>query len=424
MSKNFVKFTGGLISILIILGGWFLVGDKLVIAIPILTLAIFLLFLSLKTLSDKIKKLEKGKMGLEHVLERSEENRKKAETLKNKFYLMIDELSDGLLVVNKDNNILFINNQAEKFLNISRGEILNRSILRLRDLSNIKKIVFPLLANFKGVHEEEVEVKKNLILNISIEPLVLAKNNIAKLITLQDITKIKVAIAAKNKLISVTVHQLKAPLSAIRASLRMFLSKDFGKITKKQEDILEKTYEKNESAINLVDDLLEESKVDDLSNFSNRSLINLEDSVSSVVEFYKEEIEKKKIDFIFNKSEEKLPKVFVDSSKVKMVIQNLLDNAIKYTPLKGKIEISIMSKDGSVQFKITDSGIGVPEDQKEKIFQRFMRADNAFSTEELGTGLGLTIAKDIIENHHGKIWLESEENQGSTFSFSLPIANN
>ena len=101
-----------------------------------------------------------------------------------------------------------------------------------------------------------------------------------------------------------------------------------------------------------------------------------------------------------------------------MVIQNLFDNAVKYTPPKGKIEVGIISKKEEIEFKIKDSGIGIPDSQKEKIFTRFSRAGNA--TKAAGSGLGLAIAKDIIEKHHGKIWFQSKENEGSTFFFSLP----
>jgi PAS domain S-box-containing protein len=392
--------------------------------------SIFFLLLIFILFSIEIKKLKKEKAGLVHVLEKSEESRINSEELKNKILLMIDDLPEGLLIIDKNGKISVINKRAEKFLGVNRRQVLNKPVLDLGNLSNVKKIVFPLLANFKGAYKEEIEVRKNFILDLTIEPLALEKNNTAKLIILQDITKIKYAEVAKNQFISVAAHQLKSPLSATRLSLKMLLSGDFGKVNKKQQGILEKTYKENESLIYLVEDLLKEAKIERADQLDKRSLINLEDLVAPVADFYRDEIKRKKISFKFNKPDKKIPEVLADKEKIKMVIQNLFDNAVKYTPVKGKIEINIKeaasgraspSKGREVEFAIKDSGIGIPEDQKEKIFERFSRAINVAKAKTAGTGLGLAIAKDIIEKHHGKIWFQSKENEGSTFFFSLPF---
>jgi len=230
----------------------------------------------------------------------------------------------------------------------------------------------------------------------------------------------------KDQFISVAAHQLKAPLSAIRLSLKMLLDQNFGKISDDQKDILEKTYKNNESLIYLVDDLLKEAKNGDVDQHDSKSLVDLQDLIIPVIDFYKNEMESKKIKFKFNQPEGysagKFPKILVDKEKIKIVVQNLLDNAVKYTPDKGKIEISITAGKKELKFQIKDSGIGIPEDQKEKIFKRFSRAANTGN--KSGSGLGLSIAKDIIKKYHGKIWFESKENKGSTFFFSLPFVNN
>jgi signal transduction histidine kinase len=228
----------------------------------------------------------------------------------------------------------------------------------------------------------------------------------------------------KGQFISMAAHQLKAPLSSIRLSLKMLLGQNFGKINKEQRDVLEKTCKNNEALIYLVEDLLEEAKNGDVSHFSSDSLVDLRELVVPIADFYKDEMKGKKIKFIFNQPKgslnKKFPKVLVDKEKIKIVIQNLVDNAVKYTHDKGKIEVSIIAKKAKIEFQIKDSGIGIPNKQKGKIFERFSRADN--TTGESGSGLGLFIAKDIIDKYNGKMWFESKENEGSTFSFSLPLA--
>lgn len=385
---------------------------------------LFLAFLIIfALLVSKIKKLKKENYGLEHLLEKSEENRINSEKLKNKTLLMIDDLPEGILIIDKDGKISVMNSRAEKFLGVNKKQVINKPVLELGHLSGVKKIVLFLLANFKnGFCREEIELRKNFILDLTIEPLVLGKNNIARLVILHNITKIKIAEASKSQFVSVAAHQLKSPLSSMRLSLKMLFDQDFGKINKEQKSILEKTYKKNESLIYLVEDLLKEAEINETMGSDNRSLVNLEDLAASVADFYRDEMATKRIAFEFQKPKEKLPEVLVDQEKIKMVIQNLFDNAVKYTSSKGKIEVALTLKKGNVEFEIKDSGIGIPEEQKGKIFTRFSRAGNAVKSDTVGTGLGLAIAKDIIEKHHGKIWFVSEENKGSTFFFSLPFA--
>lgn len=425
MLNRTVKFIGSaiwvLLALLVIFNAWLFMNSQLNTVMYDLFFSILLLSLVFTLFLIEIKKLEKENIGLTHVLEKSEESRINAENLKSKILLMVNDLPEGILIIDKDDKISVINNRAEKFLGINRRQALNKTILGLGHLSNVKKIVFPLLVNFKAAHKEEIQVRKNFVLDLTIQPLVLGKNDTAKLIILHDITKIKYAQEEKNQFVSVAAHQLKSPLSATKLSLKMMLDGEFGKINKEQKDILEKTYKKNDSLIYLVDSLLKEARTDEPEQLDNRAPINLENLVSQVVDFYKDEMKRKKINFKFKKPDKKLPEVLADPERIEMVIQNLFDNAVKYTPLKGKIEINITPQRDQVEFAIKDSGIGIPEDQKGKIFTRFSRGINVVKTKTAGSGLGLSIAKEIIEKHHGRIWFESKENEGSTFFFSLPF---
>ena len=371
----------------------------------------------------EIRRLEKENVGISHTLERSEEKRINAEKLKKEVLTIIDDLPEGILIISKEDKVIMVNSRAEKLLNITRKKVLNKSILDLRYSSAARKITLPVSANSKSVHKEEVHIRENFILDLTIEPLIFDKNDRAKLVILRDITKTKYAEAAKNQFISVAAHQLKSPLSTVGLSLKMLLNQDFGKINKEQRDILEKTCKKNESLIYLVEDLLRDASSDEAKQVDAVSLVNLESLVPSVIDFYKDELKHKKITFKFNKPDKKTPAVSADPEKIKMVVQNLFDNAVKYTLPKGKIEVSLLSNRDKIEFSIKDSGMGIPEDQKEKIFKRFSRAANAIKSNNSGSGLGLAIAKDVIEKYRGKIWFQSKENEGSTFFFSLPITD-
>lgn len=422
MSNKSINFVGWLLVFIMIFDAWLFIDLQKKLALYILIFSIFVLFVIFWLFWSKIDEFKRTNIGIMRLFEKSEEGRMAAEDLKNKILLMVDDLPEGILIISKGDKISVINRRAERLLGIHRKQVLNKSVLDLGHLSNVRKIVFPLLINFKAAHKSEIEVRKNFILDLTIEPLVLGRNNIAKLIILQDVTKIKYAQQEKNEFISIAAHQLKSPLSAARLSLKMMLEGDFGKINKEQRAVLEKTYKKNESLMYLVEDLLKEAKTASPDQLDNRALVNLEDLVPPIIDFYRDEMQIKKINFKYNKPGKKLPEVLADQEKIEMVVQNLFDNAVKYTPPKGRIEVSIFPKKEEVQFEIKDSGIGIPEDQQEKIFTRFSRAGNVAKTKEGGTGLGLSIAKEIIEKHRGKIWFESKENQGSAFFFSLPWA--
>jgi two-component system sensor histidine kinase VicK len=141
-----------------------------------------------------------------------------------------------------------------------------------------------------------------------------------------------------------------------------------------------------------------------------------------VIDLYKEEIKKKNLNFQFKKPK-KLPKVKVDVEKIYLAIQNLLENAIRYNKVGGEIEIILKEKEKEIEFSIRDTGIGIPKNQQSRVFTKFFRGSNAIRMETEGSGLGLFIAKNIIEAHGGRIWFESEEGKGTTFYFTLPTAS-
>jgi len=225
----------------------------------------------------------------------------------------------------------------------------------------------------------------------------------------------------KTEFVSIAAHQLRTPLSAIKWTLRMVLDGDFGPITEEQRDFMEKTYKSNERMITLINDLLNVSRIEEGRFLYKPILTDIESVVQFVIDSYKEEIEKRKIKFEFKKPEKKLPKVMLDVEKMRLAIQNLLENAIRYTQPEGRVTASLKYVKKEIEFSIKDTGIGIPKDQQERIFTKFFRGGNAIRLETKGSGLGLFIVKNIIEAHGGKIWFESKEGKGTTFYFTLPV---
>lgn len=221
--------------------------------------------------------------------------------------------------------------------------------------------------------------------------------------------------------VSLTAHQLRKPLSEMKLSLEMLLSGDFGAINKEQKDIIEKVLQRNKILIFLVKDLLDLAKIEEKCYSFNLTLVNVQDLIEFIINSTKEEIKKKKIKFTFKKPNIRPLEIMLDKEKMCLAIQNIIDNAVKYTPAKGSITVSLNVQPKELEFKIQDSGIGIPENQKKKLFTKFFRADNAIKMELVGSGLGLLIAKNIIEAHNGRISFISEENKGTTFTVVIPI---
>lgn len=218
---------------------------------------------------------------------------------------------------------------------------------------------------------------------------------------------------------AILAHSLMHGLASIKWSLKMILSGDFGKLNDEQKRIIEKNLEESERLIMLANNLL--SDENNSKTFLNKELHDIRQIIYSVIKSCKIRASEKKIALEFIEPEEKEIEALIDKEKIKISIQNILDNAIRYSREGGKVVISLGKGPKNLEVKIQDSGIGIPESQKEKLFTKFFRGTNATQMNSEGSGLGLFIARNIIHAHGGKIWFDSKEDKGSTFYFSLPI---
>ena len=236
--------------------------------------------------------------------------------------------------------------------------------------------------------------------------------------------KLKKLDEAKSEFISIASHQLRTPLSIIKGYISMIMEGDYGKVEKRLADPMSKIYISNERLINLVDNLLDISRIESGRMQYDITPVQLEDVVAGVTDDLSMRAKDKKLYLKFVRPKEALPKVMADGSKIHEIIMNLVDNAIKYTE-RGGITVSLHAEDHNVGFCITDTGVGVTKEEAKVIFQKFMRGDGGSLVHAGGAGLGLFIAKKIIDDHGGKIWAESDgRGKGSRFCFSLPVARN
>ena len=374
-------------------------------------------------LMNILEDVEKSRVALMNILEDVEEARKIAEEERDKTQAIITNFSDGLLLFDNFNRLSLINPQAENFFEIKGEQVIGKGISELKPISGFDSLINLIGEEIREIFRKELSLpdKKNLTLEVSTIKIMRSGEKVGTLVILHDISREKLVEQMKTEFVSIAAHQLRTPLSAIKWTLRMLLDGDLGEINENQREFLEKTFVSNERMISLINDLLNVTRIEEGKYIYKTTLANLENVVESVVESYKEIIERKKLNFSLEKSTEPLPLVLIDIEKMTLVIQNLLENAIHYTPEGGSITILLKKGKEEIDFAIRDTGIGIPKEEQDRVFSKFFRSSNALRSETSGSGLGLFIAKNIIESHGGKIWFESEENKGTTFYFFLPL---
>jgi len=239
-------------------------------------------------------------------------------------------------------------------------------------------------------------------------------------IIIRSFERIAEASRMKSEFINIVSHQLRSPLTNIKWTFELLTSKELETPSEKLEEYLNNVKENIARMAELIDDLLVVSRIEQGTFPMLKKEISLEALIRDLVSRFKVFAEASHIELNFY-PEPDLPKIYADPSLLKLVIENLIDNAIRYTRGGGKIEIKLKRKKGELLFEIKDSGVGIPEKEQKYIFRKFFRAENALKERTRGSGLGLYVCKSVIQKAGGKIWFKSEEGEGTTFYFTHPI---
>lgn len=225
----------------------------------------------------------------------------------------------------------------------------------------------------------------------------------------------------RSDFIGVVSHQIRTPLTNLRWTLEALMSGRAGKIQEEQVEYIKLLKENSERMADLVADLLTVSRLETGPLAPKEEVFSLDKLIREIVKEFSPFARARHVK-IRLATKKDLPRVWADLHQVKQVIENLLDNAIRYIKKKGEVKISLSVKPSKILCQIRDTGLGIPEKDQKYIFKKFFRADNALRYQTQGSGLGLFIAKAIIDKTGGEIGFKSEENKGSTFWFTLPVA--
>lgn len=380
----------------------------------------------------------------------SESEREKAVVEKNKTSAIISNFVDPVLVFNHEWRLALFNGSAKKILGITARDLNKKMLLKnknflLADLKNIikTKFVSRIIEHDKDgipVVEEatmdfNAKTPDKLSAFNSAGPSI-GSNRIYKVLTAKitdsqgrwlgymkifyDITREKLVDQLKSEFISIAAHQLRTPLSSIKWVIKMVLDGDAGAINEEQRELLNKGYVSNERVIGLVNDLLNVSRIEDGQFGFEFQKINLEIIMDPIIKNIEETALRANIHF--NKIlPARWPAISADKEKISLAMQNILDNAVKYTPEHGKLELNIALSGKFVNIKVRDSGVGIPAEDQARIFSKFYRGSNVVRMQTEGSGLGLFITKNIINTLHGEIKLTSEEGKGTVVEVILPV---
>ncbi|MBU3964213.1 PAS domain-containing protein [Patescibacteria group bacterium] len=370
----------------------------------------------------RTKDLENSRTALLNMLEDTEAAKQQIEKTKNRSQVIFNNFIDGLLIFDSAGELELLNPRAEELLKIKQDVLIGKTIAELANWSQAKDLAKILEARKKDVFREELPFKEGeLVVEVTTQTLNPGEEDASTLVILHDISREKVIERLKSQFVSVAAHQLRTPLSIIKWSLSMILEGEMGTLNSEQKEMLSRANQTNERMIRLINDLLNVARIEEGRFMYKPTIIDFGELVESMIVSLKPLAQKKGVKFIFKTSKTKAPKVIrADIEKLTLAVKNIIENAIFYTDLGGSVEISLTRKKNEVELSIKDSGIGIPKDQHDRVFTKFFRADNAVRKETEGTGLGLFIAKNVVESHKGRILFVSEEKKGTTFTIFLP----
>lgn len=345
---------------------------------------------------------------------------------KSRIRTIIGCMADGVLVTNLERQLVLWNASAVKMLRLGgtdeSGHPLHRYIKNKSLIESLENILTSKDEHISMISEElQIDDPKSVLM-AALAPVRDERGELLGAVTvLRDITKLKEIEKVKSQFVSMVAHELRAPLAAIEGWLDVVISGEGGGDEKQKRQWLERAKERSKSLLALVSDLLEINKIEAGKVAQKMEPVQVTQIIRKTVDFLKPEADRKKISFKI-KFPDQLPAVQADVQDMEKLFMNLISNAIKYNVDNGSITVKGTVDENYVGFHIKDTGIGIAEGDLPRIFDDFFRAENKGTSQISGTGLGLTIAKKIVDSHFGHIEVASHLNQGSTFSVYLPYA--
>ena len=349
---------------------------------------------------------------------------------KKRMESLVESLKDAVILIDENRMVVLINNTVLKITGLEEKEILNQRIDEVAGKNDLIKTIENLIPRIRKDRETDIKPLR-IILDgeeyfyklefdeiLTYSAFLKKEMFIGTMIRLKDVTLFQKRDTAKTNLLATVSHELKTPLSSINLSLKMLDDNRVGELNHEQKELVVALRNQSNRLSRVIKDLLEFSQIETGNIKLNMGILNPTDILELSVTALMMSISEKKIDLVVD-LDENLPKVFGDIEKSVFVYVNLLNNAIRYSPVGSSITLSIKADQKHVRFYVKDSGPGIPKDDQEKLFKRYAQLN---PKEKTGWGLGLAIAKDFVLAQSGDIYVQSEPGKGCEFCFTLPLA--
>ncbi|MCF7916880.1 MAG: cell wall metabolism sensor histidine kinase WalK [Candidatus Omnitrophica bacterium] len=326
---------------------------------------------------------------------------------------------DGVMVTDREGVIILVNDTLKKELNINQNPEGKRSLEVVRNIE-IQEVIEKVLDKKSGIISKEITIAEPKLKTFSLHATAVLKEDQSDgaVLIFHDITELRRLENIKKDFIANVSHELRTPVTNIQGYTETLLAGAWQN-KKDLKEFLNIIHSDTEKLAHLIKDILDLSKIESTDRPLKLEPINLNNLITETIKNIKKKADKKEIKLKLNLGKN-VSKVIADKIQIEQALLNIIDNAIKYTPGQGEVKVSTTKLKDELRVDISDNGVGIPEKDLERIFERFYRVDKARSRKLGGTGLGLSIAKNIILNHKGILWCKSIEGAGSTFSFTLP----
>jgi len=343
------------------------------------------------------------------------------ESERAKLTAILEHMGEGVIAVNEARQVLLANSSAEEIFDVPRGTGPGKSLLTLTKKPRLDEMMAHAIERGASV-SGEIELVRDESKTLQASALGIGRNaeSVSGILVLSDITQIRRLENLRREFVANVSHELRTPLTSIRGFVETLLGGAL-RDAATSERFLRMMEDDSRRLERLIDDLLELSRLEARQAPLQLKAVDLAREAGQVMEGFGKRLKEKNIAVENRMASKKIPAVNADQDRVRQVLLNLVDNAIKFNRDGGRIALDAEALDGRVCVVVEDTGIGIPEEAVARTFERFFRVDKARSRDAGGTGLGLAIVKHIVEAHGGEVACESVLGRGSKFSFTLPV---
>ncbi len=349
---------------------------------------------------------------------------------------ILEAVADGVIVTDASRRITLFNAAAERILGLSRSQIIGKSLRQFSGLfGQAAKTWMETIQNWSEdpntyrmgeLYTEQITLEDKQVVSVHLSPVLMRGKFLGTVSIFRDITHQVEVDRLKSDFVATVSHELRTPMTSIRGYVDILLMGAAGSLSEQQAQFLGVVKRNTKQLSILVNDLLDISRIESgrvklsLQELDIEEIIN--EAINALARLSEDEGKQMQVRY---KADQEIPSILGDRDRVRQILNNLLENAFRYTPERGEIRLEVLPKEHEIEINVSDNGIGIPPQEQLQIFERFYRGEHPDVIATSGTGLGLAIVKSLVEMHKGSIWIESSgiPGAGTSFYFTLPIYN-